>query len=52
MYRSNNDKPKIIVLDDTIDYNKRTKIIQQFNKKENAYGQNIKIIVGSPVISE
>lgn len=52
MYRSNNDNPKIIVLDDTIDYNKRTKIIQQFNKKENAYGKIIKIIVGSPVISE
>jgi len=52
LYNTNNDKPKFIVLDDTIDYSKRTKIIHKFNNKDNAYGNIIKIIVGSPVISE
>lgn len=51
-YGTNNNKPKFILLDDSVNSFKRQKLVREFNHNKNSYGNHIKIIIGSPVVSE
>lgn len=51
-YGANNDKPKFITFDDNVSPTKKLRLLYIFNNNSNAYGKNIKVIIGSPVVSE
>lgn len=51
-YNSKNSNPKYIVLDSSVTASNKQRLLSIFNDKKNAYGKYIKVIVGSPVISE
>ena len=51
-YTSYNKNPKYVLLDNTIKPKTKQKIIQLFNSKKNINGEIIKVLIGSPVISE
>jgi len=51
-YSNKNDKPTFILYDDTSSPEDRERLRKIFNNSENKDGKNIKVIIGSPVISE
>lgn len=52
LFGSSNNKPKIVVLDDSVSSSKKSRIISTYNMENNKKGDVIKIIIGSPVLSE
>lgn len=51
-YGSRNDKPKYITIDGSITPKKQQQLLRIFNNTNNKNGEIIKIIIGSPVVSE
>lgn len=51
-YNSKNSNDKYVVLDSSISPLNKQRIMSIFNDKKNAYGKYIKVLVGSPVVSE
>lgn len=47
-----NDKPQFIVLDDNLSDIRKQNLMYIFNNNNNMYGKKIKVIIGSPVVSE
>jgi DNA replication protein DnaC len=51
-FSSRSSGKKYIILDANVDPVRRNKLIKEFNKDSNKYGNEIKVIIGSPVVSE
>lgn len=50
--RYQNDKHQFIVLDDNLSDVRKQNLMYTFNNKNNSTGKKIKVIIGSPVVSE
>jgi len=51
-YLVRNNKPKFLLITTALTANQRQKYLNIFNDPSNAYGKTIKIIIGSPLVSE